>query len=208
MGTSPNYTVIGAGHGGKAMAAHLALMGFPCDTVQPYPRPGGSGQGTARDRPGELRRRPQWVRAAGCRHLRHGASPGGGGSGHGRRAVLRTRRGGQECGSASPRRADRRVASWAHLGRHRVPQGALRSGLPGRCHRRRSRHLHLRQPFRWPGAGAHLPHQRGRAVGCAAGDAHARKSWKLWRRPIRNSSTASTCCAPVSTTWAPSSTRR
>jgi opine dehydrogenase len=24
-----NYTVIGAGHGGKAMAAHLALMGFP-----------------------------------------------------------------------------------------------------------------------------------------------------------------------------------
>src|SRR5512139_4020668 len=23
-----NYTVIGAGHGGKAMAAHLALMGF------------------------------------------------------------------------------------------------------------------------------------------------------------------------------------
>ena len=23
------YTVIGAGHGGKAMAAHLALMGFP-----------------------------------------------------------------------------------------------------------------------------------------------------------------------------------
>ena len=28
MGTSPNYTVIGAGHGGKAMAAHLALMGF------------------------------------------------------------------------------------------------------------------------------------------------------------------------------------
>ncbi len=24
-----NYTVIGAGHGGKAMAAHLALMGYP-----------------------------------------------------------------------------------------------------------------------------------------------------------------------------------
>ncbi len=24
-----HYTVIGAGHGGKAMAAHLALMGFP-----------------------------------------------------------------------------------------------------------------------------------------------------------------------------------
>jgi opine dehydrogenase len=28
MKTAPNYTVIGAGHGGKAMAAHLALMGF------------------------------------------------------------------------------------------------------------------------------------------------------------------------------------
>jgi opine dehydrogenase len=28
METNKNYTVIGAGHGGKAMAAHLALMGF------------------------------------------------------------------------------------------------------------------------------------------------------------------------------------
>jgi opine dehydrogenase len=28
MSMSENYTVIGAGHGGKAMAAHLALMGF------------------------------------------------------------------------------------------------------------------------------------------------------------------------------------
>jgi opine dehydrogenase len=29
MTQKANYTVIGAGHGGKAMAAHLALMGFP-----------------------------------------------------------------------------------------------------------------------------------------------------------------------------------
>ena len=29
MNTNTRYTVIGAGHGGKAMAAHLALMGFP-----------------------------------------------------------------------------------------------------------------------------------------------------------------------------------
>ncbi len=29
MGKITHYTVIGAGHGGKAMAAHLALMGFP-----------------------------------------------------------------------------------------------------------------------------------------------------------------------------------
>ncbi len=29
MTNSTKYTVIGAGHGGKAMAAHLALMGFP-----------------------------------------------------------------------------------------------------------------------------------------------------------------------------------
>jgi opine dehydrogenase len=29
MTTATHYTVIGAGHGGKAMAAHLALMGFP-----------------------------------------------------------------------------------------------------------------------------------------------------------------------------------
>jgi opine dehydrogenase len=29
MTMNTNYTVIGAGHGGKAMAAHLALMGFP-----------------------------------------------------------------------------------------------------------------------------------------------------------------------------------
>jgi len=28
MELTHNYTVIGAGHGGKAMAAHLALMGF------------------------------------------------------------------------------------------------------------------------------------------------------------------------------------
>ncbi len=28
MEPTPRYTVIGAGHGGKAMAAHLALMGF------------------------------------------------------------------------------------------------------------------------------------------------------------------------------------
>jgi len=28
VNTKPNFTVIGAGHGGKAMAAHLALMGF------------------------------------------------------------------------------------------------------------------------------------------------------------------------------------
>ena len=28
MTNCTNYTVIGAGHGGKAMAAHLALMGF------------------------------------------------------------------------------------------------------------------------------------------------------------------------------------
>lgn len=29
MANKTKYTVIGAGHGGKAMAAHLALMGFP-----------------------------------------------------------------------------------------------------------------------------------------------------------------------------------
>ncbi len=29
MQTQTRYTVIGAGHGGKAMAAHLSLMGFP-----------------------------------------------------------------------------------------------------------------------------------------------------------------------------------
>ena len=28
MSTPENYTVIGAGHGGKAMTAHLALMGL------------------------------------------------------------------------------------------------------------------------------------------------------------------------------------
>ena len=29
MADKTRYTVIGAGHGGKAMAAHLALMDFP-----------------------------------------------------------------------------------------------------------------------------------------------------------------------------------
>jgi len=29
MGNSTHYTIVGAGHGGKAMTAHLALMGFP-----------------------------------------------------------------------------------------------------------------------------------------------------------------------------------
>ncbi len=29
MADRTRYTVIGAGHGGKAMAAHLALMDFP-----------------------------------------------------------------------------------------------------------------------------------------------------------------------------------
>ena len=28
MSISTKYTVLGAGHGGKAMAAHLSLMGF------------------------------------------------------------------------------------------------------------------------------------------------------------------------------------
>ncbi len=36
MNTPENYTVIGAGHGGKAMAAHLALMGFRSHAVQPH----------------------------------------------------------------------------------------------------------------------------------------------------------------------------
>ena len=35
MNTPENYTVIGAGHGGKAMAAHLALMGFG-HSLQPH----------------------------------------------------------------------------------------------------------------------------------------------------------------------------
>jgi opine dehydrogenase len=29
MTTKLRFTVVGAGHGGKAMAAHLSLMGFP-----------------------------------------------------------------------------------------------------------------------------------------------------------------------------------
>ncbi len=29
MNNNTRFTVIGAGHGGKGMAAHLALMGFP-----------------------------------------------------------------------------------------------------------------------------------------------------------------------------------
>jgi opine dehydrogenase len=29
MNNTTRYTVVGAGHGGKTMAAHLALMGFP-----------------------------------------------------------------------------------------------------------------------------------------------------------------------------------
>ncbi len=29
MKEKKRFTVVGAGHGGKAMAAHLALMGFP-----------------------------------------------------------------------------------------------------------------------------------------------------------------------------------
>ena len=34
MGEKKKYTVIGAGHGGKAMAAHLAIMGFDYNPIQ------------------------------------------------------------------------------------------------------------------------------------------------------------------------------
>ena len=89
MSTTSKYTVIGAGHGGKAMAAHLALMGFPRDPVQPHPRTRGGHQGPPRDRPGELRRRPARLRPAGGRHVGHGRGVGRGRGGAWSSCLLR-----------------------------------------------------------------------------------------------------------------------
>ena len=40
MSAETRYVVIGAGHGGKAMAAHLALMGFPVTLYNRTPESG------------------------------------------------------------------------------------------------------------------------------------------------------------------------
>jgi opine dehydrogenase len=50
MGKEKRYTVIGAGHGGKAMAAHLVLMGFPVTLYNRAPEEYLRGQDAGRNR--------------------------------------------------------------------------------------------------------------------------------------------------------------
>ena len=172
MQTTQNYTVIGAGHGGKSDGRPPGADGVPRDPVQSHPRTRGCDQGPPRDRPGELRGRAARLRPAGSRHVRHGGSAGEGRGRACRGAFFGPRRGRQGRGPAPARWTDRRAASRPHPGRHRVRQDAQRSGLQSGGHCRGSRHIHLRQPLRWPGPGAHLPHQGCGAVGRAAGHAH------------------------------------
>ncbi len=51
-------------------------------------------------------------------------------------------------------------------------------------------------PLGWPGPGAHLPHQGGRAAGGAARHAHRAGAGGDPARPTRSSSTGSMCCTP------------
>ena len=74
MNTPENYTVIGAGHGGKAMAAHLALMGFQVTLYNRTFDHISAHQSTRRDRPGKRRRRAARLWQAGAGHLRYGRS--------------------------------------------------------------------------------------------------------------------------------------
>ena len=57
MNTATRFTVIGAGHGGKAMAAHLALMGFKITLYNRTFDHIEAIRQTGRDRAGMRRRR-------------------------------------------------------------------------------------------------------------------------------------------------------
>ena len=57
MNQTTHFTVIGAGHGGKAMAAHLALMDFPVTLYNRTPDHISAIKELWRYRPGRLRRR-------------------------------------------------------------------------------------------------------------------------------------------------------
>ncbi len=197
MDNETRYTVIGAGHGGKAMAAHLALMGFAVTLYNRTPDNIAADQASEGDRSGELRRRAARLWPAGPGHLGHGRGAGPGRRRHGGGAFLGARRHRPRRRAAPARWADRRAAPGPHLRRDRVREGAARQRLPGRRHRGRSRDVHLRQPLRRPGPGAHLSHQGSRAAGGAAGHAHAAGAGCHLRRPIPSSSTASTCCRPA-----------
>ena len=119
-----NYTVIGAGHGGKAMAAHLALMGFRVTLYNRTP-----------ERVAAIKARrgidlesydggPARLCAAGGHHIRYGRGVGRRRHDHGRRAIFGARR---YCpGRRAPpaRWADRRPPSRPHAGRDRIQQGS------------------------------------------------------------------------------------
>ena len=64
MEPTHNYTVIGAGHGGKAMAAHLALMGFQVTLFNRNPEHVVALKGARRHRIRKLRRRTERL----CQH--------------------------------------------------------------------------------------------------------------------------------------------
>jgi hypothetical protein len=111
-----NFAVIGAGHGGKAMAAHLALMGFKVSLynrtmshIEVIKTRGGIelDGGRAR-RTGSANWR--WS------HTILGSDQGCG-SHHGRPALVGTCRGRRHHGASSFGWTDHPAASWPHLRR-------------------------------------------------------------------------------------------
>ena len=207
MQATQNYTVIGAGHGGKAMAAHLALMGFRVTLFNRTPERVAAIKARRGIDLESYEGGPARLRPAGSGHVRHGGSIGKGRGRACRGAVFGPRRGRQDRGPAPARWTDHRAASRPHPGCDRVRQDAQGSGLQSGGHCRGGRHVHLRQPLRWPGPGAHLPHQGSGAVGRAAGHTHGASPGgaraglpAVHRRDQRAAHRART-------TWAPSSIR-
>ncbi len=173
--TTRSYTVIGAGNGGKAMAAHLALM--DCRVVL-------------------YNRTPDRVRAIRARGGIDLESADGGPRGFGKLALVTSDMKAAldhaemimvvvpSSAHAEIAAGLRRTCAMGRLSCCIPAAPAARSSSPrccaiklhGRCDRRRSRDLYLRQPLGWPGPGAHLPHQGSGAAGGAAGAAHARSA--------------------------------
>jgi opine dehydrogenase len=100
------FAVIGAGHGGKAMAAHLALMDFTVTLYKPHNESYRSHQKTRRHRIGRGRECTARIWQTGTGHRPDRRSHQRHGSHHGCAAVVRTRRSGGQHGAASGGWAD------------------------------------------------------------------------------------------------------
>ena len=161
-------------HGGAP-----GVDGLAGHALQPHLRPYRSHQEARRDRTGKLRGRAARVWPAGAGHLGYRRGVGAGRDRSWwwcppRRTRILPRQPRPTC-------KDGQIVV-LHPGR---TCGAIEFAkvlrdqwLHGRCHRGRSRDLHLCQPLRWPGPGAHLSHQGSRAAGGAAGHAQRSRYWR------------------------------